>query len=724
MNDLNCDFDPDNRHTRLALELCGAAILVTESDETVSFMNTRCAKLLDITPEEVEGKRKWTEFLSFPNRMEVAASEGETSGDRGPVSEDRELTYRHKNGTTQSLAGVLNAPGEDGSMVITLSSFSARKELEESRRQISDVREYIPAIICEVDLNLRLISVNNHGLDVFGFTEEDVRSGIDVLDLIHPDCKERLIHDFHNIFAGDYGNFVEHKFIAKHGNILHLIVNSVPLREEEEIVGIRSYVVDVTARRKAEFALRASEARFRGMFAASPIGIALFDGHGVCSAVNGSFRALFGLKDSVPPRDIPANLSAFVPQYRPPSKKSETTRIQTRTDWRFVEENGELKLTEAGNRFLEWHLTSLGTDTVDEETVLAQVVDITEEKRREEERMRELREEADSARKALDGLRKELGEKSSFSGIVGRSEPMQKIFDILPEMAQASTTVLITGESGTGKERIARSLHELGPRKKKPFIAINCSALPDNLLESELFGYKAGAFTDAKRDKPGKFSLADGGTIFLDEIGDISPAMQAKLLRVLQEKTFEPLGAVSSKSVDVRVVTATNRDLPNMVREGGFREDLYYRIKVLSIKLPALRERRRDIPLLCDRFIEVFNDRYTKNITSISNSAMDHLLTYHYPGNIRELENALEHAFIFCKGETIEIRHLPPEIAETTDTPETSDPFEGIRNFEDLERQFLQKAIERAEGNKLKTARDLGIHKTTLFRKLKALGLG
>jgi transcriptional regulator with PAS, ATPase and Fis domain len=320
-------------------------------------------------------------------------------------------------------------------------------------------------------------------------------------------------------------------------------------------------------------------------------------------------------------------------------------------------------------------------------------------------------------------LRKEIAEKSRFRNMVSRSPKMQEIFDLLPEMAQTPATVLITGESGTGKELIARSLHELGARSGKPFVAINCGALPDNLLESELFGYKAGAFTDAKKDKPGKFAAAQGGTMFLDEIGDISPALQVKLLRVLQERVYEPLGGVAPVKAEARVVAATNRDLAAMVKAGRFREDLFYRIRVLTVKLPPLRERRCDVPVLCDHFISVLNARYRRQVKGISDDGLGALLSYSFPGNIRELENIIEHAFIFCKCDTIDAQHLPAEVtgaAPAGPAPAGGD-LDGARTLEDVERIFLKRMIAECGGNKLKTAQRLGIHKTTLFRKLRQL---
>jgi transcriptional regulator with PAS, ATPase and Fis domain len=281
---------------------------------------------------------------------------------------------------------------------------------------------------------------------------------------------------------------------------------------------------------------------------------------------------------------------------------------------------------------------------------------------------------------------------------------------------------LIYGDSGTGKELIAHSLHELSSRKEKPFIAINCSALPDTLLESELFGYKAGAFTDAKKDKSGKFAQAEGGTMFLDEIGDISIAMQVKLLRVLQERVYEPLGATSPVKANVRVIAATNKDIKEMVNNGTFREDLYYRINVITISLPNLNERRCDIPILCEHFIDRYNFRYNKAVKEISKDAMEIILSYNFPGNIRELENVIEHAFIFCKESVIEPRHLPMAL-KNIDEKEVGQDLSSIGNFEELEKMFIKSIITECNGDKNRAALRLGVHRATLFRKIRQYGL-
>ncbi len=318
-------------------------------------------------------------------------------------------------------------------------------------------------------------------------------------------------------------------------------------------------------------------------------------------------------------------------------------------------------------------------------------------------------------------LRKAIAERYSFEDIISKNHRMHQLFDILPDVAESSSTVLLEGESGTGKELFARAIHHLSPRRKQPFIAVNCGALPDTLLESELFGYKAGAFTDARKDKPGRFRLAERGTLFLDEVGDISSALQVRLLRVLQEKTYEPLGSVESVSSDVRVIAATNRRLQDLVREGKFREDLYYRINVIRLELPPLRDRLEDIPLLADHFVQHFNVLQKKEIAGLSVEALACLVSYSYPGNVRELQNIIEHAFILCKSGLIELHHLPENICfskglEPSDRNETT-------SMRGLEAVFITNMLRRHQWNRVKTAKALGIHKTTLFRKIKALNI-
>jgi PAS domain S-box-containing protein len=320
----------------------------------------------------------------------------------------------------------------------------------------------------------------------------------------------------------------------------------------------------------------------------------------------------------------------------------------------------------------------------------------------------------------VEELRKEIEQRHTFADIVSRNKKMMQIFDTLPTIAESDSTVLIEGDSGTGKELVARAIHSLSPRKDQPFVTVNCGALPDTLLESELFGYKAGAFTDARKDKPGRFALAEGGTILLDEIGDVSPALQARLLRVTQEREYEPLGGTDSVKTNVRILAATNRNLDMLVENGSFRRDLYYRINVVRIALPPLVERKEDIPLLVDHFVGRFNALRGKDIMGVSPQVTAVLMNHDFPGNVRELENIIEHGFVLCRGGMIEVQHLPNYLASRAE--EGGPPIEGS-TLEEIEARAVYDALRRHSWNRAAAAAELGIHQTTLWRKLKRLEL-
>jgi len=316
-------------------------------------------------------------------------------------------------------------------------------------------------------------------------------------------------------------------------------------------------------------------------------------------------------------------------------------------------------------------------------------------------------------------LRKEISKRYTFQDIVYRSKAIAKLLDILPDVAQSDATVLIHGESGTGKELFATAIHNTSLRKHGPFIAVNCGALPETLLESELFGYKKGAFTDAKRDKPGRFRLAEGGTLFLDEIGDLSKGTQVKLLRVLEQKEYEPLGSTRKETADVRIVTATHRDLASHVAEGKFREDLFYRLNVMKMEISPLRSRKEDIPLLVDHFLRKFNEKTGKPIRAVSKRAMKRILAYEYPGNVRELENILEHAFILCKGTEIKVSHLPENLVDSGARTPAASVRGATGGLQDLEKGVIEQTLERYGWDREQAARELGMHRSTLWRKMK-----
>ena len=314
-------------------------------------------------------------------------------------------------------------------------------------------------------------------------------------------------------------------------------------------------------------------------------------------------------------------------------------------------------------------------------------------------------------------LQKELRKQHSFEDIVSKNSEMKRIFSILPQIARSHCTVLIEGGSGTGKELIARAIHNNSLHAKGPFVAVNCGALPDSLVESELFGYKAGAFTDAKKDKPGRFALAQNGTLLLDEIGDISPAVQVKLLRVLERKEYEPLGGVEPVSTNARVIAATHRDLAEAVKEEKFRQDLFYRINVVSLQIPNLDQRQEDIPLLVDHFVDRFNQITGRHILDVSKEAMATLMLHDWPGNVRELENVIEHAFVLCRGDLIQVEELPERIRPRQQAVIT---HAGL-TLAEIEKQAIIVALERNRWKKGKSAMELGISRNTLRRKIEHL---
>jgi PAS domain S-box-containing protein len=319
----------------------------------------------------------------------------------------------------------------------------------------------------------------------------------------------------------------------------------------------------------------------------------------------------------------------------------------------------------------------------------------------------------------VERLRRDLEGRAAVADFVTRSPRVRQLLEILPAVAESDSTVLVQGESGTGKELIARAVHDASRRREGPFVVLNCGALPGSLVESELFGHVRGAFTDARRDRPGQAALADGGTLFLDEIGELEPGLQVKLLRLLQERTFLPLGATETVTVDVRFVAATNRDLRALVDEGRFREDLYYRLNVVPLVLPPLRERPEDVPALVEHFVTRLNALRGRSVAGVSERALTALAAHPWPGNVRQLQNAVEHAFVLCGDGRIEPEHLPPEVHAEPYAPASP----RLAALDEMEAQVLRAALERNGWSRKRTAAELGIHPSTLYRKMRARGI-
>ena len=327
-------------------------------------------------------------------------------------------------------------------------------------------------------------------------------------------------------------------------------------------------------------------------------------------------------------------------------------------------------------------------------------------------------------RKELGRLQKEVERPYRFDNLIGRSPQMQEVFSMIRRLAGSTVNVLITGESGTGKELVARAIHYNSPRAKRPFVAVNCAAIPDSLLESELFGHKRGAFTDAKADRQGLFVEADGGTLFLDEIGDLSPTLQAKLLRVLAEREIRPLGAARPEKIDVRVLSATHRDLDTGMRDGSFREDLYYRLNVVQVQLAPLRARSEDIVALSEHFLGRACERSGKRVLGMAPAALKLVLSHGWPGNVRELENMIERAVALCETPLITVSDLPPSLRERK-LPDLIGSA-ALRNLTlaELEREYIQRVLRDESGNKTRAAQRLGLDRKTLYRKLEEISRG
>jgi DNA-binding NtrC family response regulator len=326
--------------------------------------------------------------------------------------------------------------------------------------------------------------------------------------------------------------------------------------------------------------------------------------------------------------------------------------------------------------------------------------------------------ETRSLKKEVARLKKEIEARYQFHNLIGKSPAMQKIYDLIERISDTSSNVLLTGESGTGKDLVAKAIHFNGVRKEGPFIAVNCAAIPETLLESELMGYKKGAFTDAKSDKKGLISEAHGGTLFLDEITEMSFILQAKLLRVIEEKKIRPLGDTNSYSVDLRVLSASNKNIPSMIQQGRFREDLYYRLKVIDIEIPPLRERKEDIPLLCQYFIRKFAGELNKKVSGLSDKALGLLMAHSWPGNVRELENALQRAITLSQHEAILPEDLPISLSQKGQGDLLEKGVQARYSLEQFEKEYIIRILNEVGGNKTKAAEILGLDRKTISRKL------
>jgi two-component system response regulator HydG len=576
-------------------------------------------------------------------------------------------------------------------------SFREReKSLQDSLRRYETIINEVEDSVAEVDLKGNITFTNEAGCRIWGHTREEA-IGRNYRSYVDEETAKRVYEAYNKVFrTGIPGKNIVYEIIRKDGS-RRIVEDSVSLIRNAEggITGFRVVNRDITDRKKVEKELAGHRTRLEAIFSSVKDGIITVDPELRIIEANKSTEHICGIAV----QEVAGKI--FSQCFNQCSKSCSEVLRQTLEKRMTIKEYR----VECGHQQRHQQTVSITSSLLQDPEgnfmgAVLVVRDIT----------------------LLRDLERELRERHQFQNIIGRSKRMQDIYRLLDDLANLETTVLITGESGTGKELVARALHYSGQRAFRAFITVNCSALTESLLESELFGHVKGAFTGAIKDKQGRFQAANGGTILLDEIGDVSPLIQLKLLRVLQEKEIERVGESTPQKVDLRVIACTNKDLKEKVRRGEFRQDLYYRLKVVEVSLPPLRERLEDLPLLVDHFCHSFNERFKKNIEGISSEALNRFMNYCWPGNVRELEHVMEHAFVLCHGPVITLEHLPLEIRDdgTNGGTEKSVRISAQESLpqEPNGSQEILNALNKAHWNKTKAARLLGISRRTIYRKI------
>jgi PAS domain S-box-containing protein len=567
-------------------------------------------------------------------------------------------------------------------------------DLKEVQNQYQQLIDELPEGYAEYDLKGNLTCFNQAVVEMGGRDKDELKN-LSYKGYMDPETIGRVKKAYNEVYrTGIPKRGFINGIIRKDGQSITL-EGFVSLKTVNgEVVGFRGIWRDITARKKTEADLASHRRRLEAIFGSVKEGILAVNAEGEVTDANSAIETICGLSTAGVIGKPFADIETLC-------GRSCRSALHDTLSHETIIKECEIRCNRYGRPQQVVVLNSSPLIDANGRSMGAVFVirDITE----------------------LLGLEEELRERYKFQNLIGKSKQMQEIYALLENLANLETTVLITGESGTGKELVAKALHYAGERSHKPFVKVNCSALTESLLESELFGHVRGAFTGAIKDRQGRFEMADGGTILLDEIGDISPLIQLKLLRVLQEKEFERVGESTTLKVDVRVITSTNKDLRAKVKNGEFREDLYYRLKVMEITLPALRDRRDDLPLLVDHFCQLFRARYVKKIDGVSNEVLGRFMNYPWPGNVRELEHVLEHAFVLCNGPALRFEHLPAEIREYSEIERLLPALPSAQKSHSV--QEVLSALEKARWNKTKAAQLLGVDRRTIHRKIKQYNL-
>jgi PAS domain S-box-containing protein len=645
------------------------------------------------SPDQLIGKSLW-ELIHPDDRglvklvMEKGKNELFQEGSIFRVfKKDGTILWVHMGGSTTVYQ---EKPANVGHLIDITPFKETEKTLRQSLEKYQTIINEIEDGVAEVDLKGIITFTNNCASRIWGHTVEE-GPGRSYRSYVDEETAKTVYKAYHEVFrTGIPGKNIVYEIIRKDGS-RRIVEDSVSLirNADGEITGFRTVSRDITQRKETEKELAEHRTRLEAIFGSVKDAIITVDPDLKIVEANKSTENICGIAV----KEITGK--TFSQCLNQCSKSCSEVLRQTLEKKMTIKEYR----VECGHQQRHQQTVSVtSSPLLDPEGKFMGVVLV----------MRDIT--------LLRDLERELMERHQFQNIIGSSKKMQDTYRLLEDLADLETTVLITGESGTGKDLIARALHYSGHRAFKPFVTVNCSALAESLLESELFGHVKGAFTGAIKDKQGRFQAANGGTLLLDEIGDISPLIQLKLLRVLQEKEFERVGESIPQKVDVRVIASTNKDLKEKVRRGEFRQDLYYRLKVVEVSLPPLRDRLEDLPLLVDHFCRSFNERFKKNLEGISNKVLGRFMDYPWPGNIRELEHVIEHAFVLCRGGVITLEHLPSEIRDYERTEKIAIPKIPVKG--PRQDQEILNALNKTGWNKAKAARQLGISRRTIYRKI------
>ena len=581
------------------------------------------------------------------------------------------------------------------------------RALHESEARYRSLYNDTPVMLHSIDDDRRLVAVNDHWLKVMGYTREEVL-GRPVTDFHTAESRQSAIEGIAKLWAGEPRRDIEYRLIKRNGELIDVLLSATVERDAAgRIVHSLAVLTDITARKRADDALQRSEERLAGILRSAMDAIVLVDGAGTIRLFNPAAERVFGCRaEDVCGGPIEPFLS---PEFRAAVANCFLCLGGTDGSPRSVFAPEGLTAIRASGEAFSVEATISSVDVAEQGLCTIILRDVEERKRAEDE-VRRLRLEQVY-------LREEIATAHHPTELVGSSRVLSQVLRHIATVAPSDSTVLITGETGTGKELVARAIHQAGRRRDAAMVTVNCAALSPGLIESEMFGHEKGAFTGAIARKVGRFELADGGTILLDEVGELSPEVQAKLLRVLQEGQFERVGSAKAIRVNVRVIAATNRDLEKAVAEGRFRADLFYRLNVFPIQLPPLRERREDIPLLAKYFTAKYAARVGKTIETVSRKALNAFAAYHWPGNVRELQNVIERAVLLSRGPELE---LGDWFRQPTGSPDAS----GVATLAELQRAHIVKVLEltgwrvSGEGG---AARILGIKPTTLHARMAKL---